>query len=76
MKYKDVLGNVVETILKYVGHVLIGVLLLSWWVIITITLPVWMLIFSIGVWLGATDFRTVFELIWNGFYKLEIMEDN
>ena len=50
-------------------------ILIGWWLVITITLPFWILIFSVGIPFGWTTWKDVLNLIWNGFYKCEIMGD-
>ena len=55
-------------------NIFLGILILGWWILVTICLPVWILVMLIGITFRATSFKEAVEFIWVGLYRFGIME--
>jgi len=50
-------------------------ILFLWWIVATLTMPIWFIVFIVGVIIKATDWECFKNFI-KGYYMLEFTERN
>ena len=50
------------------------IIMILWWIVITPTLPLWILVLSVGLPFGWISWKEIIEFIWNKLYRMEFLE--